>query len=92
MKDIHTLITEVESTWPTSTNEQREDLIKKLRNAESTLDATDEVTRTHIGGLIHQIQASEHSHDKEFVVPPLSQGSGFSFGSTLPTRFDTPER
>lgn len=92
MKDIHELLADAESTWQTSTNEQKEDLVKGLRKAEGTLDADDELTRTKVAALIHRIQASEHHGDHEFVVPPLNQGTGFGFGQTLPSRFDTPDR
>lgn len=91
MKDIHDLLAEVESKWQSATNEKKEDMVAKLRKAQGQLDDSDELTRTKVTALIHQIQASEHSHDHEFVVPPFSQGTGFSFGATLPARLDTPD-
>jgi len=91
MKDIHALVAEVESKWQTSTNEQKEDLVKKLRKAEGGLAEDDQLTRTHVAELIHRIQASERHHDHEFVVPPFSQGTGFGTGTTLPPRFDVPD-
>lgn len=92
MKDIHALIADVEAKWQTSTHEQRNDLITKLRNAEATVTDLDDVTRTRIGGLVRTIQAAQHTTDKDYLAPPLSQGTGFSFGQTLPSRFDTPDR
>lgn len=92
MKDIHALVADVEATWQTSTHEQRNDLITELRDAEGAVENLDDVTRTHIAGLIHTIQAAQHSSDRDDVAPPLSQGTGFGFGQTLPGRFDTPNR
>jgi hypothetical protein len=92
MKDLETIIARAEAKWQTATNEERDDLIKNLRNAEGRSSDIDDLTRTRIAGLIHRIQAARHSHDKEYVAPPLTQGNGFGFGQTLPSRFDTPDR
>ena len=91
MKDLETLIADVEARWQSSTNEKREDMVKKLRKAEGALPDDDVVTRTRVASLIHEIQAAERHHDKEFVVPPLNTGTGFGFGATVSPRFDVPE-
>lgn len=88
MKDIESLLGDAEKRWAASTNEQREDLVKKLRKAEGNLGPNDELLRTRVVGLIHKIQASERHHGTEYVVPPLSQGSGFGYGATFPTKLD----
>lgn len=92
MKDLRDVIADAEATWQTATPEERADLVAKLRRAEGAAGDLDDLTRTEVAGLIHRIQAGRHGHDKDYVAPPLSQGTGFSFGQTLPGRFDTPER
>jgi hypothetical protein len=87
MKDVEALVADAEQRWSSLTNEQREDLVKKLRSAEAEID-DDALLRTRLAGLIHQIQAAERHHGTEYVVPPLSQGSGFGYGATLPSKLD----
>ena len=91
MKDVHSIIADVEANWVGATNEQREDLVKKLKKAEGSLDESDAETRTHIGNLIDKIERARHEHQQNaFVVPPLGQGAGFGFGG-IPVKLDRPE-
>ena len=92
MRDLESVIADVESRWQTATPEERRELIDRLRAAEGATADLDDVTRTRVAALVHRIEASLHSSDKDYVTPPINQGSGFGFGQTLPGRFDTPDR
>lgn len=92
MTDIHALIADVEAHWQTATREQRDELVNELHDAEAAAENLDDVTRTRIAGLVQTIQAAQRSTATDHLPPPLSQGTGFSFGQTLPSRLDTPDR